>query len=235
MTMRARGRPLGSCPPGRGCFLCALPEAARRRLDGAAFRAEYPARALVLQQGEPAERVVAICRGSLRLLSYGADGPGRVVAMPGAGRLVGVESALLRRRFPFSAETREPTSAWSIHWPSLERLAGEDPRLWARIAQEMAEDYEQTLDLMKRPPLCRLVHLLLNGTAEDGGQPRRRTGEPGLRGLAMTEQEMGELVGLSERSVRRHLTRFRQGGLVKRRGSSLFVVDHGGLRRFLTH
>jgi CRP-like cAMP-binding protein len=237
MSVLSRQRPLGSCRSDRGCFLCSLPEPSRRRLDGAAVRAEYPARALVLQEGEPAERVIAVCRGSLRLLSYGADGPARVVAVAGAGRLVGAETALLRRPFPYSAETQERTSAWSIHWRALERLAGEDPRLWALIAREMAVDYEQALDLMKRPPFGRLVHLLLSGMAEDAEQPRRRTGAPGEpspRSLAMTEQEMGELVGLSERSVRRHLARFRQRGLVKRRGASLVVVDDRGLRRLLT-
>lgn len=199
------------------CFVCGLSPEMRRRLEPHIFRIDYPARATLAYEGEPADRLIAVCRGSLRLLSYREDGRAQVLSVARAGGLVGLHTSLLARPLPFSVESREPTTAWVMPWATIRAQLADLPELWSRLAYAAAVRYHEALTEQKRPPFLRLVHLLL--ADGDGGS------------LGMTEQELGEAVGLSERSVRRHLARLRERGLVTRRGNRLHVVDVAGLSR----
>jgi CRP/FNR family transcriptional regulator len=207
------------------CFLCSLPEDVRQRLDRSSFAADYPPHTLLAHEGDPADRLIAVCRGSLRLLSYGEEGRARVLSVARGGSLVGLHAALLGQPLPFTAEVQEPTRAWLLPWEALQAVLAGEPKLWQRLAREAAACYQETLDALKRPPFERLVHLLL--TTAGRGEARRG----GRATVAMTERQIGEAVGLSARSIRRHLARLRERGLVARRGGRLQVLDADGLRR----
>lgn len=220
MGISERRRHQGPTCRGQACFVCGLSAEIRLRLERHTFRLDYPARATLAYEGEPADRLIAVCTGSLRLLSHREDGRTQVLSVTHAGGLVGLHSALLARPLPFSVESREPTTAWVMPWRAVRAQLVDLPELWPRLALAAAVRHHETLTELKRSPFLRLVHLLLNAT--------RRSVEVGI---GMTEVEIGEAVGLSERSVRRHLARLRDRGLVTRRGNRLHVVDVAGLSR----
>lgn len=219
MATRARIEAEDRCD-GHGCFVCRLPREVREPLARDLFRVAFPTRTTLAHEGEPADRLFAVCAGSLRLLSYREDGRAQVLAAIRPGGLVGLQTALLSTPLPFSLESREPTTAWVMPWVAVRRLLAERPQLWPRFARAAAVRYHETLDELKKSPFARLVHLLLGDGADNGAA-----------GVRMTEQELGEAVGLSARSVRRHLARLREAGLVARRGRRLHVVDPARLSR----
>lgn len=177
----------------------------------------YPAGTTVLHEGDPSDRIVAVCRGSIRLLCYNDQGNARTLMTGRSGEMIGLSSLLAGRPFPYCAETTEPSVVRLVPGKAFLAQLDRDPALWKLIASREAQALHHVFDEMKRSPYRRLLRLLL------------AAGGP----LNMTEQQLGETIGVSDRSVRRHLSRLKADGLVARGRRGWRLLDRPRLIHLL--
>lgn len=120
---------------------------------------------------------------------------------------------------------REQTRLLVASDRTLARIGAEAPRIWEAVTALLylsLRDLVRTLaEAMALPPRQRLamrLHVLSRGLAE----PRR---------LRVTQQALGEFVGVTRKSVNAYLAEFERAGLVRRDYGELVVLDPAGLGR----
>lgn len=122
-----------------------------------------------------------------------------------------------------TAICREPAAVLQVSDRALSRIAHEAPRIWEAVAALLYLQLRNLLNLVAElsalPPRARLAARLglMAANAKDGA-------------LGLSQEALGEMVGLSRKTVNVHLGAFERQGLIRRSYGRLEVIDARGLR-----
>jgi CRP/FNR family cyclic AMP-dependent transcriptional regulator len=179
----------------------------------------YPAGGVVFAQGDPAESVVYVQVGGIRLSVVSHAGREAVVAMHGPGDFVG-ESALAGQRLRIATATAVvPTTALAIEKRKMQRVLHTKPELADRfISYVLARNIRVEADLVDQlfnrseKRLARALLLLARyGKDEDHDFVLPR----------ISQEVLAEMVGTTRSRVNLFMNKFRKLG---------FIDYNGGLR-----
>jgi CRP-like cAMP-binding protein len=128
-----------------------------------------------------------------------------------------------------TAETMELCQLRILKRSAFLAVLDAEPGLWKQVALVGAKRHYETLAEVKKSPLVRLLELLLSfcGTSQE---PKIK---PATYRVRMTNQQIADSVGVSERMARNYLHKLQDRRLITREGKSLFVIDPQGLRKLL--
>lgn len=195
---------------------------------------QFPKDETLFLEGQTASTVYAIVEGRVRLMSFGFDGKERHLMIMGPNGLVGDCGLLSTRNYVVSAVAASDTVVHAI--PST--------RLLTALAQD-ATLMRQHQELSGRRFRIMLRHLALQGS----NSSRRRVclhlrdlvnsyGAPHEHGsvisIAFTQQEMGNICGLSRVSVSHVFTALERAAVIGREGRLVVVLDRDRLEQFAT-
>lgn len=208
---------IGSSPMFRG-----LPAEARRRIEAIASLRDLPRGEVVWHAGDPADMVTTIVSGRAKIVKHGAAGD-IILEIFGRGEQLGVVAVYNRIPYPATAVTMEPTTLLCVpaaEWldllerhPDLTRsLIVELTRLNMSLARKIEEMRGQRVEV-------RIAQLFL-GLAERSGRPVEGGTEIPI---ALSRQEVAELVGTTVESAIRTLSRWNREGLLVT-GTRRFLV-----------
>jgi CRP-like cAMP-binding protein len=175
-------------------------------------------------EGDDEAGVLLVLSGSLELyckapgdreVRIGQIGPG--VALGQTVRFGGGPRLL-------TAICREPAALLQVSDRALSRIAQDAPRIWEAVAAllylQLRNLIYMVAELAALPPRARVAARLSVLTAGAGA---------GL--LSVSQEALGEMVGLSRKTVNGHLAALERQGLIRRRYGGVEVVDPRGLRR----
>lgn len=185
-------------------------------------------------EGQAARTVYAIVEGRVRLTSFGFDGKERHLMIMGPNGLVGDCGLLSTNQYVVSAVAASDALVHAI--PATQLLTA--------LAQD-ATLMRQHQELSGRRFRIMLRHLAMQGS----NSSRRRVclhlldlvdsyGAPHKRGHAIsitfTQQEMGNICGLSRVSVSHVFTALERDAVIGRDGRLVVVLDRDRLEQFAT-
>jgi CRP-like cAMP-binding protein len=184
----------------------------------------------IVRQGDVSRCIYLVTRGLVRLSSVLPSGRQVVLALIESGELFG-ESALLGDPSPFEARALGTATVLPIDAGALDAViarqpetAGEVLRLLASRLRRTSGALEDALALDVPSRVSRRLHELA-----------ARYGVPGPSGvhiaIAVTQEDLGRMVGASRESVNRSFRRLASRGLIRRRGRSIVVPDLDALAR----
>ncbi len=209
-------------------FLEGLAESARS-LDRVTRETEYPAQALLFVEGQSSPGLMVIVSGRVKLSTASADGRTIIVRLAGPGEVLGLSASVVGRPCELTAETLEPCRIKIISRESFRQWLRSHPELAFHIAQELAEEYNNTCHqlrtmLLSHTATQRLARSLLQlvRNAGPGKEVRVR--------CSLTHQEMAEMIGTSRETVTRLLATFRHKGIIEIEDATLIVRDREALR-----
>ncbi len=190
----------------------------------------YSAEAVLFMEGQPSPGVMVIVSGKVKLSTASADGRTIVVRMAGPGEVLGLSATVVGRPSELTAETLEPTRIKIIPRQSFKQWLRAHPELAFQIAQELAEEYNNTCQqlrsmLLSHTATQRLARTLLQLVRNAG--PGNEARAP----FSLTHQEIAEMIGSSRETVTRLLSGFRHKGMIEIEGSTLIVHDREALRQ----
>ena len=206
-----------------GPFLELIGERAAAALELDAVQRRWPDGSVIFHEGDRADRVLLVLEGRVKLVATERNGTGAVLAVRGAGELVGelaavdgaprsatalamgaVSCAVVpAERFRAVLEA-EPAAAMAL----VRILAGRLREAEGRRAEHGALDSVQRL-------ARRLVELAGDGTMIEG----------------LNQEDLAALIGSSRESVAKALQTLRNAGLVRTGRRSIEVLDPAGLAR----
>lgn len=210
---------------------CTLPDGEAKTLDGIKLASETPRDAILFAEREAPLGVYILCRGRVKLSIAAADGKSAILRIARPGEVLGLHAVVSNRPYHASAETMEPCEVHFIGRESFLHFLRNSPEASLRAAQQLSENYHAACEQVRSMGLAhsameRLAGFLLLSAAK--GQPTKQ----GTRVfLALTHEEIGQMVGLSRETVTRTLSDFQRRRFVAKKGTAMLIRDKIGLER----
>lgn len=215
---------------GRGRH--AMTEAEKDVLERAVERVErLPARTIVTRRGEPVMYSTLLLDGVMCRYMDARDGYRQLVALQVTGDFVDLHGYPLRRLDHDVGTLTESTIALVPH-ARIDRILAEHPQLtrlmWRSTLLDAALHREWIFRIGRLDAAGRLAHFLL-----ETYHRLRAVGvaDGGTFDLALTQQDLGEALGLTSVHINRMLRRLREGGLADFTRGTVRILDHDRLAR----
>ncbi|MFI7099409.1 Crp/Fnr family transcriptional regulator [Streptomyces sp. NPDC050161] len=186
-------------------------------------------RSLLLRQGDPATHVLLLCHGSAAVTRRDGSGQRTLLAVRGAGELLGELSLLdggVRSATVIAAEPCRVRTVPASDFASFVSDHGILHTLMRHAVGRIREGDEIRQELATAPAAARLAAALLRLAAVSGESP---TGSVYIR---LPQEELAQLIGASRNSVVQHLSPWRAEGWIRSAtGGGLMIEDLGRLRQ----
>jgi len=214
-------------------FFGNLPPQSVAELNQIKHSSVFPAGALLFIESQTPRGVYLIRSGRVKLTTTSRAGKTLILHIAQPGEILGMPSAVSGRPYELTAEALEPCRLEFVRREDFLRFLRSNPEACLHAALQLGQDCHHTYELIRALGLShsvseKLARLLLDWAA---------AGEEGKHGirikLALTHQEIAQLIGTSRETVTRVLGEFREKKLAWVQGSTLWIADRHGLQRMI--
>jgi CRP/FNR family cyclic AMP-dependent transcriptional regulator len=178
------------------------------------------AHAVLIREGFPADQLLIICSGGVKITAASADGRLLLLRVAGPGDILGLSALRERALYRLTAETLGPCTIKSIPRADFVRFMETHADASRATALAIAREYNGALLIARRLALSTSAAGKLASALLDWARMDERDNSPVRSNLPisflmqLTHEELGSMAGLSRETVSRLLTRFRREGLV---------------------
>ncbi|MDN3647083.1 Crp/Fnr family transcriptional regulator [Pontixanthobacter aestiaquae] len=201
-----------------------LDEDVRKRLLAGAPRRSFADGKIIQQRGDDAIGFWVIETGQVKIGQFRLDGEFRAIALLSDGDSYGELALFAANRRVVDAVAEGPVELRWIEAQSFEREIKSDPDTMRRLVGNLAAQLQEVLDLVaglgKNSSLSRVASVLANLAPKSGGSAT----------IALGQQELGELTGLTRATVNKCLSILEARGALKRHYGRIEVLDRKQLR-----
>jgi CRP/FNR family transcriptional regulator len=184
--------------------------------------------AVLWTQGAPADRILSVCSGTLKLVRERSEGS-VLVDVATRGDIVGESAATRGASRPMTCTALSDGRALALSAERLRAAMDDDPRI-ARSLLEVSirrsESVARHMDVVGIGPVeQRLARVILRLGGDHGLHDGRGLFVP----LRLTRTELADLVGCRMETAVRILTRWRTSGMLDTRREGITIADLGQL------
>jgi CRP-like cAMP-binding protein len=174
-------------------------------------------------QGDPAEDVMLLCSGRVKMSQVGADGDRTILRLAGPGEAFGSLDVAPGATYPASAEALEPSHALLWDRRALDDFVERHPVLLRNVIRIVAERMrsleQRCCELSSQRVPQRVAGTLLRLLGQVG-----RSADGGVL-IGLSREELAEMTGTTLFSVSRLLGEWEAQRLVKPRREGVIVTD----------
>jgi CRP/FNR family transcriptional regulator len=208
---------------------CNLPPKVVQAIEGIKYTTSYPQAAVLFVEGQAPRGFFIICKGRVKLYISGSDGKTLILRVAETGEVLGLSAAVSGQPYALTAETLDPSQVTFVRRDDLSRLMHEYPEVALRVAQHLAERYSDTCHEMRSLMLThsaasKLATLILEWVARTASAR-----QPLSLKLALTHEEIAQIIGTSRETVTRVFAEFRKRQWINTRGSTLVIRNKAAL------
>jgi len=213
---------------------CDLPPAVADALEHEALTTTYPTGAVLFAEGQAPRGVFIVRRGRVKLSICGSDGRTLILRIVDTGCPLGIAAVVSGRSYEATAETQEPCEISFLRHADLLRLMRQHGELALWVTQHISEDYASTCreirDLILSDSASEKLARLLMGWLDQNTKSKN----PSQMKLALTHEEIGQMIGSSRETVSRLLAGFKKQHIIQQSGSTLVIPDRVALESLIT-
>jgi len=218
-----------NCRMLRNDLFCGVSTASMRALDRIKHASSYPGGALIFMEGETPRGVYILCQGRAKVLTTNSEGRTLILKIAQPGEILGLNSVLAGRPQEFTVETWQPSQLAFISREDFLAFIREYGDACLRVAQHLGRDCHTAYDFIRSIGLSdsaseKLARFLLEWSG--GGQ--ERDGMVRVK-LALTHEEMAQLISCSRETVSRTLSDFKKKGVLELTGSTMVIRNKRAL------
>ena len=239
MSLLKRAVPRPVLPPSiaGACAACAIREMSvcsvlsaqeLNRLCSIISTTKLPAGSTVISEGEPADDLFNVVRGSVKLFKLLPNGRRQITGFLFAGDFLGIA---LNDIYAYNAEAIEPIQLCRFPRRKLEALLGEMPKLERKLlgttAHELAAAQDQMVLLGRKTAKERVASFFVSLL-----ERAAKRGQSGAEiDIPMSRADIADYLGLTTETVSRTITSLRRLKLIAAGArNSISILDPAGLR-----
>jgi CRP/FNR family cyclic AMP-dependent transcriptional regulator len=198
------------------------------------------ARAILIREGFPADHLLIVCSGSVKVTSASTEGRLLLLRVAGPGDILGLAALRENTLYRVTAETLAPCIIKSIPRTDFVHFMGTHADVSRITALALAREYNSALLTARRLALStsaagKLASALLDWARMDDLDNRLVAGNLPISFLMqLTHEELGSMAGLSRETVSRLLTRFRREGLINQTNDRMTLIQPEKLQMLCT-
>lgn len=208
-----------------------LPRPALEGFDAISSSESYPKGAILFVEGQEAHGIFILTNGRVKLSTSSADGKSLLLRIAGPGEVIGLPGTISGKTYVLTAEALEAIEASFIPRGPFMQFLRENGEAALKVAEILNEIYHATFQEVRYLGLSgsaaeKLARFLLDvvaSHAQNNGQLRAV--------LALTHEEIAEIIGVSRETVTRLFASFRRERLIEVHGSTLTIANKVGLEK----
>ncbi|HUM06916.1 MAG TPA: Crp/Fnr family transcriptional regulator [Terriglobales bacterium] len=208
---------------------CALSSESMRDLDRISHANSYPAGALLVVEGQTARGVYILCHGRAKLTTTNRDGKTLILKIAQPGDILGLDAVISGRPYEFNVETLHACQVAFVAREDFLRFLKNHGDACLYATQHLSRDCQAAYDSIRSMGLShsvteKLARLLLHWSVDAKGAD----GTIRIK-LALTHEEIAQLIGSSRETITRILGEFRKRKLVELNGSTMLIRNKAAL------
>jgi CRP/FNR family transcriptional regulator len=211
-----------------------LPTVIDEAIEQATLTTTYPTGAVLFAESQAPKGVFIVRRGRVKLSVCGSDGRTLILRMVEAGGLLGAASAISGREYEATAETQEPSEVSFLRQSDLLRLMRMNGEFALWVTQHLSQDYTGTCreirDLMLSDSASEKLARLIVGWLDSNTESK----QPCQLKMALTHEEIGQMIGTSRETVSRLFAGFKKQHLIQQNGATLVIPNRVALESLIT-
>jgi len=174
-----------------------------------------------------------ICSGRVKLYTTSRDGKTLILRIAQPGEILGLHATVAGKPYELTAETLQSSQLDFVRRDDFLKFLQNHADACLHAAQHLSQNCQSAYEMIRSLGLShsvaeKLARLLLEWATD------AETTEDGLRiKVALTHEEIAQLIGTSRETVTRVLGEFRDKQLAQLRGSTLLIQNKAGLERLI--
>jgi len=194
-------------------------------LDPVKSVVNLPKHAKLLEEGQLPEGIFVLLHGSVKLFVGLKGGKTLILRVVQSGEVLGLSATMSGRPAEYTAETLSPTQFLYVPRKDFLALLDRHPEIWISVVEVLSHQLREAFSMIhyssgSQPAIEKLGDLLEQWAAESGEASDRGTE---LK-LPLTQEEIGQMIGVSRETVSRLLAEFEQRGILQLEGSRVCIL-----------
>jgi CRP/FNR family transcriptional regulator, cyclic AMP receptor protein len=212
---------------------CCLSDKTLAELDRIKHASAYPEGAMIFVEGQTPRGVYVLCQGRAKLMSTNRDGKTFIMKIAQPGEILGLHAVVSGQPYELAIETLQPSQLAFIDRNDFLRFLRQNPDACLHAAQQLSNDCASAYEVIRSIGLShsvseKLARLLLQWSSE--AQPVNGT----IRlKLALTHEEMAQLIGSSRETVSRLLGDLKRQRVLELSGSTMLIRNKAALEKLV--
>jgi len=211
-------------------FFCDLPKPVMAAFQPLKFTLVYPAGATLFVEGQVCRGIYILCKGRVKLSANSKDGQTMILKVAQPGEILGLSATVSGITHETTAETGQPCQLNFVKRDDFLKFLSEhgDACMHAAIhlSRECQQACQQLRSFVTTSAPQRIARLMLDWSHDDSGMATAH----GIR-VALTHDEIGQIIGMSRETVTRTLANFRQQRVAELHGSTLLIQNMSAIQR----
>ncbi|HEY4960814.1 MAG TPA: Crp/Fnr family transcriptional regulator [Terriglobales bacterium] len=214
-------------------FFCRLPKEEMEAFQKIKFTLAYPAGATLFVEGQTCRGVYILCRGRVKLSATSSQGQTLIFKIAKPGEVLGLNATVSGTPHNTTAETGQACQLNFVKQADFLRFLTEHSVACMHAAIHLSrgcqQAYQQLRSFVMRSAPERIARLMLEWSI--GGEGTAAT--LGIK-VALTHDEIGQIIGMSRETVTRTLADFRKHHIAVLHGSTLLIENMPALQNLAT-
>jgi CRP/FNR family cyclic AMP-dependent transcriptional regulator len=214
-------------------FFCRLPKAEIEAFQKIKFTLAYPAGATLFVEGQACRGIYILCKGRVKLSATSSQGQTLIFKIAKPGDVLGLNATVSGTPHNTTAETGQACQLNFVKQAEfvqfLTEHRGACMHAAIHLSRECQQAYQQLRSFVMRSAPERIARLMLDWSI--GGAEMSTT--YGIK-VALTHDEIGQIIGMSRETVTRTLADFRKQHIAVLHGSTLLIQNVSALQQLAT-
>ena len=213
-------------------LFCDLPGAALQAFEIIKYPTAYPKGAVLFVEGQVPRGIFILCQGRVKLSLCAFDGKTLITKIAEPGEVLGLSATVSGKPYLLTAETLDPCQVNFVKRDDFLRFLKEHSEACFKVVDQLSEKYNTACHEIRALGLShstgeKLAKLLLEWSSKHGETAKP---EPRLK-LALSHDEIAQMIGTSRETVTRMFTEFRKRQIVQVKGSTIVIRNKAALKR----
>ena len=193
----------------------------------------FPEGSLIFVEGQSPRGVFILVQGRVKLMSTNRDGKTFIMKIAQPGEILGLQAIVTGSAYELTVETLQPSQLAFVSRADFLLFLKQHADACLHMAQQLSNDCQSAYEVIRSIGLSqsvteKLARLLLQWSV-DG-----RLSEGAIRlKLALTHEEIGQLIGTSRETVTRILGDLKKRCVLEVKGATLVIRNKAALERLV--
>jgi len=211
-------------------FFCHLPKPVMEAFQPLKFTVAYPAGATLFVEGQVCRGIYILCKGRVKLSATSREGHTLIFKIAQPGEVLGLNATVAKIPHETTAETGQPCQLNFVKRDDFLKFLTEhgDACMHAAIhlSRECQQAYQQLRSFVVTSAPERIARLMLDWSHDDSVTATAH----GIK-VALTHDEIGQIIGMSRETVTRTLGNFRKQRIANIHGSTLRILNMSAIQK----
>jgi CRP/FNR family transcriptional regulator, cyclic AMP receptor protein len=211
-------------------FFCHLPKSVMAAFQSLKFTIAYPAGATLFLEGQACRGIYILCRGRVKLSATSREGQTLILKVAQPGEVLGLNAAISGIPHDTTAETGQPCQLNFVKGDDFLKFLTEHTDACMHSAIQLSRECQQAYQQLRSFTMSsapeRIARLMLDWSHDESGTATAH----GIK-VALTHDEIGQIIGMSRETVTRTLANFRKQRIAELQGSTLLIQNMTAIQK----